>query len=290
MPQNPVITALVAEDETTQAVPISIVIPAFNEARYIGDCLASLEAQTTRTPYEVIVVDNGSTDATASIARTLGATVTSESRQGVCWARQAGLELANGHIVVSADADTCYPATWLERIEQSFSDPTVVAAAGPVRFVDAPLWARAWTSVLFGFVALWARVFGRPPYVSACNLAFRKAAFDGYDTRLTQGGDELYVLRTLKARGKIVFDSANCVHTSSRRLARGFLYTVVVTLVLLYLVEYGLSRITRRSLFGSYPVIRDPQVRPARLATVGLTVAAAMFIGVVLAGFWAVGT
>ena len=245
---------------------ISIVVPAFNEEQYIAACLESLRAQTSETPYEVIVVDNGSTDATAAIARSCGATVIVERRRGVCWARQAGFQSAAGEIVVSADADTCYPPGWLSRIERSFErDTEVVAVAGPVRFVNAPAWARVWARALFGGVHLWARVFGRPPYASACNLAIRKTAFDGYNPRLTQGGDELAVLRALRDKGTVVFDPNNRVDTSSRRVVRGFAYNVVFTFLISYLLEYNLSRLTRRSVFGSYPAFRSNSPRGTRV-------------------------
>jgi glycosyltransferase involved in cell wall biosynthesis len=262
---------------------LSVVIPAFNEAHYLGRCLESLLRQATDTAYEVIVVDNASTDATAAIARSYGASVVTESRQGVCHARQAGLREARGEFVVSTDADTIFPEDWLSRIERSFTDTGAVAAAGPVRFASAPPWAGAWTGLLFWAVGTWARIFGRPPYASACNLAFRRAAFGGYNTSLTQGGDELAVLRDLKAKGSIVFDPANRVETSARRVVRGFVYNVVVTFLLLYLVEYGLSRLTNRSVFGSYRAFRDENAPRAR-ATAGLGFAAGLVI--VAAALW----
>ncbi len=238
---------------------LSVVIPAYNEAGYIENCLASIRAQKTSVPYEVIVVDNASTDATAAIARAHGAFVVTEDQKGVCFARQTGLLAARGSVVVSADADTSYPPDWLDHIAQSFADERVVAVAGPARFAGSPAWALAWTSFLFGWVRAWTRVFGRLPYASACNLAFRRAAFSGYDTRLTQGGDELAVVRALKGKGSMVFDSTNLAVTSGRRVARGFLYNVVFTLLVLYLFEYTMSRLMNRSVFGSYPCFRGDQ-------------------------------
>src|SRR5512140_592392 len=79
----------------------SVVIPAVDEAVDIGRCLSSLAAQDCRNGYEVIVVDNNSTDQTAEIAREHGARVVFESHPGVCWARQRGTEAARGEIVVS---------------------------------------------------------------------------------------------------------------------------------------------------------------------------------------------
>jgi glycosyltransferase involved in cell wall biosynthesis len=69
---------------------VSIVVPALNEARLIGGCLDSLAQQDYPGRLDVIVVDNGSTDATADVARDRGARVFVERRRGVCHARHRG--------------------------------------------------------------------------------------------------------------------------------------------------------------------------------------------------------
>src|SRR5580698_2507213 len=171
---------------------LSVVVPAHNEAEFLGECLESLLGQDFAGGYEIIVVDNNSTDSTAAVARAFGVRVVSESRPGVCWARQRGTEAASGEIIVSTDADTVYDAGWLTRIDSAFlDDPEVVAVAGPCRFTDAPWWGRIYARSLFRSVNALSRVTGRVPYVAAANLAFRKSAWPGYDTQATQGGDEL---------------------------------------------------------------------------------------------------
>jgi len=90
------------------ASPVSVVIPARDEAGRIGPCLAGLAGDPD--VLEVIVVDDGSTDATADIARAAGARVVTSARRddwvGKPWALQQGLEAARGEVVVSLDADT----------------------------------------------------------------------------------------------------------------------------------------------------------------------------------------
>ncbi|MHB1711171.1 MAG: glycosyltransferase family A protein, partial [Acidimicrobiales bacterium] len=73
-----------------------MVIPAYNEAGYLAGTLASLVRQDFTGVYEVIVVDNNSTDDTARIAESYGARVVREPRPGVCYARQAGPENRRG--------------------------------------------------------------------------------------------------------------------------------------------------------------------------------------------------
>ena len=130
----------------------SVVVPAYNEAGYLGRTLEALDGQDFTGAYEVIVVDNASTDETAEVALAYGARVVHEAEPGVCAARQRGLDVANGAIVVSTDADTLPPADWLRRIDEAFAEPGTVAVAGPCRYEGAQGWIRRYPLALFGLV------------------------------------------------------------------------------------------------------------------------------------------
>jgi glycosyltransferase involved in cell wall biosynthesis len=235
----------------------SVVIPAFNEQEFLGRCLASLAAQDYPAAFEIIVVDNNSTDRTASIAAAAGATLVFEAERGVCQARQRGTEVARGEIIISTDADTTFAPGWLSDIERAFArHPGVVAVAGPCRFSAAPWWGNPYSTVLFGLVGVIKKTTGRVVYISATNIAFRKSAWSGYDTRLTQGGDELDLLRRLQAVGEVVFDPNNPTHTSSRRLDQGLLYNITVTVMYYYLLGYALNRTFGRPVLGTAPPFR----------------------------------
>jgi glycosyltransferase involved in cell wall biosynthesis len=235
----------------------SVVIPAYNEAAFLGSCLDSLLAQDYHGAYEIIVVDNNSTDATADIARSRGVSVVHEPKPGVCSARQCGTTAARGEIVVSTDADTTFGSDWLSRIDRAFrDDPARVAVAGPCRFADPPWWGRVYTGVLFTVVSIVATLTGRILYVTATNIAFRKSEWPGYDTDATQGGDELDLLRRLRSRGSVAFLHGNPTFTSSRRLHRGLAYNIVVTCLYYYVLGYALNRMTGRRVVGMAPAFR----------------------------------
>jgi glycosyltransferase involved in cell wall biosynthesis len=243
-------------------VRFSVVVPCYNESAYISGTMNSLRAQRFQGDWEVVVVDNNCTDDTAEIARRLGARVITERRQGVCSARQRGAEAGRGEIIVSADADTIYPPDWLATIDASFQvDELVVAVAGPCRYIAGPLWGRVYGRLLFGSLDLIYRLTGRVWYVTATNLAFCRERWPGYDVRLTQGGDELDLLRKLRTCGVVRYEHANAVWTSSRRLTRGLLYNTLVTLVVYYLSAYLLNRVFRRRIVGSAPPCRNDAPR-----------------------------
>ncbi len=264
----------------------SVVIPALDEEGYLADCLESLARQDFAGGVEVIVVDNNSTDRTAAIARSLGAVVVHEPQAGVCWARQRGTEHARGEIVVSTDADTTFSPGWLTRIDRTLElHPSCVAVGGPCSFSDgSPFWAAIYPRLLFGAVALVHRLTGRVVYVTATNLAFRRSSWPGYDTRLTQGGDEVDLLRRLQRQGPVLFDRHNPTFTSPRRLQQGLAYNLVVTFFVYYLLAYWLNRLAGRPLLGTAPAFRRDRPRSSLIPWMGHVLLASTMValGVIL--------
>lgn len=235
----------------------SVVIPCYNEAQFIGRTLTSLRQQQFPGKYEVIVVDNNCTDETVAIAKSYGVRVVREQQPGVCWARQAGTKAARGEIVVSTDADTVQAKEWLANIDASFRrHKDCVAVAGPCAYEDGPWWGKRYPALLFGMVAIAYRLIGRPFYVTATNLAFKKSAWTRYRTSLTQGGDELALLHDLRRKGKVVFDNTNPVYTSGRRLTKGLVYNIFVTLFGYYLIGYYINKLSGRTIIGMAPAYR----------------------------------
>ncbi len=157
------------------AVRISVVIPSFNDADFLADCLAGLAAQT-RPADEIIVVDNASTDATADVARAAGATVVYQPVQGIWPAVAAGYDAASGDIIARLDADSIPSPDWLARIEQTLGDdPLLDAVTGTGDFYGcSPVVAWFGQSVyLAGYFHLMRLWLGHFP-VFGSNFAMRR--------------------------------------------------------------------------------------------------------------------
>lgn len=109
-------------DTAKQPLTVSIVIPVYNEASRIEACLESIAHQLV-TPYEVIVVDNNSTDNTVELAQRFPfVTVLHESRQGIVYARDTGFDAATGDIIGRIDADTRLWPGWVGRVAHYYAD------------------------------------------------------------------------------------------------------------------------------------------------------------------------
>ena len=114
------------------SVRVSVIVPVRNGEATLGDMLAALVAQKEAGETEVLVVDNGSTDRTADIARQFPVTLLHESTPGTSAARNAALRVARGEIIACLDADTLPTRRWLSELIRPFSNPAVMIVGGKV--------------------------------------------------------------------------------------------------------------------------------------------------------------
>ncbi len=225
---------------------ISIVVPALNEERYIGRCLNSLKDQDYAGEYEIIVVDNGSQDGTASVVREAGVRLVECPQRGVSYARQVGAEAAKGEIVVQADADTLYPRWWLKRIRSQFDrHPEAAAVAGPFIYERPPWWARTEYAlrVVFNWLSYW--VLKRPYIISGANFAFFRRyllQIGGYQHN-SYSADQYNISSRLSKCGRVVYDGRSWCATSNRSVSKPFY--VIVSDFFQHLARFA-RHITRR--------------------------------------------
>jgi glycosyltransferase involved in cell wall biosynthesis len=184
-----------------------VVVPTRDRAGYLDVTLRSLAAQDLAEAYEVIVVDDGSSDSTADVAERAGARVLRPSAGGgPNTARNAGIDAAQADLVALVDDDTEAPPGWLRAIvEGAARHPEADAFGGPIRArlegpapracgrEDAPI-----TSLDLGPADREVEL------VWSANMALRRAAFarvGAFDERFSTGGDEEEWLRRLRAAG-----------------------------------------------------------------------------------------
>jgi len=204
---------------------VSVVVPAWNAARVLPELLDALARQTAE--HELVVVDAGSRDATAAIARAAGARVVAAPQRNRSLARNIGVAAAQGDLIAFTDAD-CVPVSgWAGALASCLEASPL--AAGPVRMV-----ASTRPSGSERFDLLWRypqeRYVREAGVAASANLGCRREAFEavgGYDPRFHHGEDADLCLRAADAGFAIGWcPAAEVAHPAATRLRavarRGF--------------------------------------------------------------------
>jgi glycosyltransferase involved in cell wall biosynthesis len=193
---------------------LSFIVPAHNEARYIGGSVAAViaAARATGQTFEVIVVDDASGDDTARIAADQGARVVSVNCRQIAAARNAGAAEALGDVLFFIDADTLANADAVRACLEELRKGAV--GGGCVFTFDGtlPLWGR----LLYPVAVFLARRF---KLMGGCFLFCTREAFDavgGFDKRYFAGEDAAFV-SALKRRGRFAVPRPTVI-TSGRKL------------------------------------------------------------------------
>lgn len=235
---------------------LSVVIPAFNEGTLLAQSLHSLVNQTFKD-FELIVVDNNSTDSTAQVARSFGARVIRETRQGVGHARQRGFMEARGTVIATTDADTVVPPGWLSRFVEEFKkDQGLVAFGGLYTLYSGPITARL--AIAYLSMPAWKmdKFFCRGWSLSGANLAVRASSFrqiGGFNAELKLCED-VDISQRLKHVGRVALDPTFLVSTSGRRFKNGLLRGMTT---------YGPNALARM-LLKKHKFVRLPTIRTER--------------------------
>ncbi len=167
---------------------ISVVIPVYNGQDVLGDCLRAVETQSfDRERFEIIVIDDGSTDDTAAVAEKYNVRLVRQANAGSTEARNRGFSEARGEWVASLDADCIPSRTWLHFLYSTVSkDPACLGAAGAlVGYFPTKPPAR-YAELTGGFDV--ERHINHPtyPYAPMGNVMYRTSALcavEGSDTR-----------------------------------------------------------------------------------------------------------
>jgi glycosyltransferase involved in cell wall biosynthesis len=203
---------------------LSVVVPARNAEATLGQCLASIRrCADPGVPWELVVVDNGSSDRTAAVARSHGARCVAEARRGRAYARNRGLEASRGSIVAFTDADCVATGGWLRELVRAFEDASVAAVAGEFAPFPPRTPAERYAAARHRWPQRDALASARP-YAATANLAARREVFErlgGFDPFFDTAEDQDFGWRLFASGAEVAYRPSAAVLHRSRATIRG---------------------------------------------------------------------
>lgn len=194
---------------------VSVVIPALNCAMEVADCVAALRRQDYPADrFEILIIDNGSTDDTLERIRASGVRALRRPERGRSRALNEGLRHANGEIICTTDI-SCRPEPgWISTIVESFQDPAVGCVAGEIKMLPGPDNAAIRYQERSGYMspmsALQRQQLPFMPFADGANASFRRSVFDqigGFEENFIKGADvEICYRLFLLTRYQILFN------------------------------------------------------------------------------------
>ncbi|MDE1970718.1 MAG: glycosyltransferase family 2 protein [Patescibacteria group bacterium] len=227
---------------------ISVVIPAHNEEARIKNVLNAVLIQDY-PDFEVIVVDNASTDNTAAIVRSFNdirLQLIHEPRKGLPFAREAGRLAATGDILAQLDAD-CLPETWWisRAVDKLSRSPHLVSISGPYLYYDYDF-IKKYTLTFLQFLSqgiilnFFGQLLNMGGFVLGGNAFIRKSVLDaagGYNTNISFYGEDTETARRISKFGHTGYTMQLYCNSSARRFKHigffkmGYLYCKTVVFV-----------------------------------------------------------
>jgi glycosyltransferase involved in cell wall biosynthesis len=224
---------------------LTIIVPVYNEKALIAGCLDSLINQTLdKNLYEIIVIDNNSTDLTNRIVTQKGVRIEKELRKGYVHAIRKGVEVSDTEFIAFTDADCRVPPNWAEKILSAFAiSADIVGVGGKLSFYDVP----PIVNIIFQLIL----------YLNSAmpgnNMAVRREALaqmGGIDSHINLSVDYWLTLKLRKV-GRIKVDRSLLVNTSARRLRKSFDSN------LKYFINVISLSVSAKPLFYDFPDIRE---------------------------------
>jgi len=191
---------------------LSFIVPAYNEEMELPSTLSAIHVAASSEPYEIIVVDDGSTDATEAVAARGGARVVTIHRRQIAAARNAGAREARGDTLFFVDADTRIASEHVMSALALLKSGCVGGGARMEFKEEIPRWARIFVSVFGGLY--FAANLGAGAFLFTTRGCFDRAG--GFDEQYF-AGEEVYFTQALKRLGRFRL-LAKPVVTSGRKL------------------------------------------------------------------------
>jgi len=209
---------------------ISLIIPAYNEEKYIWECLEYAIKNGESYFHEIIVVDNTSTDATKKVAESYpGVKVVSEKKKWTSSARNRWYLESTGDILAFIDADTHMPTWWAKKIENKFMHNSKIGVVcGPYCFYDLPWYSGMYSWLYYAPILTYfmSKLVGG--VCTGGNFAVRRIILDkieGFNTDVLFYGDEADFLKRAEKHTKMQYLLNLKMPTSSRRYKHQWIFT-----------------------------------------------------------------
>ena len=236
-------------------IGLSVIIPAWNEETLLPECIASIKKEINRWKtinhgfeFEIIVVDNNSTDHTNEVAKSQGVTVILETKKGLTHARQAGYKLAQYEYQAYIDADNALPQGWLDNLK-TLDDPNIVGISGPPCYNNQNLFVRLLARLFYVITQIMHRYVGAS--LQGGNFVIKKWALDkigGHSVDIEFYGEDTDLAMRLSKLGKIKLLPKMWIYSSDRRyVGQGTLKTVWI-----YAINYFAIHIIKKPITLKY--------------------------------------
>ena len=248
--------ALARRDRGSNTLPmpmISFVIPAHNEEALIGAAIDSIHdaVEGVDGEWEIIVVDDASTDRTSEIATSMGTRVVKVNHRQISRVRNSGAAVANGEYLVFLDADTILLQRTLHAALAALEEGAIGGGAMVVFEKNIPLYAK--------FLALYTMLFFMATRLAAgCFIFCRREAFEavGGFSEQVFAGEEVWLSIALKKQGRFVMLSERVI--SSGRKARQYSGFEILLTMLRLTLGGTRATMTREGLDLWYNCPREP--------------------------------
>lgn len=201
----------------------SLIICAYNEEKSIAECLNRAIKASHGNFFEILVINNASTDTTKTIAECIPTVrVIDEPQKGLTKARQCGFEHAKGELLAFIDADTRMPSYWFDMAQKEFDkNPNLVCLSGPYQYFDIPKFQQFLVTLYWYILAL--PMYHLVGYMAVGgNFVIKRETLEkmhGFDTTVAFYGEDTNIARRAHMFGKVKMHFAFVMPTSGRRLS-----------------------------------------------------------------------
>lgn len=239
--------------QTTSSLPptVTVVVPVYNGAMTIANCLESLLDQTYPADrYEIVVVENGSTDETTEVVQRYPVRLFHNEVRGPAAARNRGICESTADIIAFTDADCIANPNWLVELIRPYADPTISGVGGDIqpyrheKRTIFELFSEEYAPIV-NYVSGEHEFY---PHLSTPNASYRRellVATNGFDERLLTGEDiEISWRLQVKACAKLAYAHEAIVYHHHRSTRQGLCRQYR---------QYGYGEVLLDTLFGYHP-------------------------------------